>query len=52
MFEFEFREGYKAYQDWQIEGGAKPDNPYDEDAEPIEYASWKKGFQTAMDDSL
>lgn len=51
MFEYEFKEGYNAYIDWRDSGGAKPANPYDEDAQPVEYASWSKGFQQAGEDS-
>lgn len=51
MFEIEWREGYAAYLEWQSYGGTKPHNPYDEDAQPVEYASWKKGFQQALEDS-
>lgn len=51
MFEYEFKEGYNAYLDWMNLGCAKPSNPYDEDAQPVEYESWKRGFKQAMDDS-
>jgi len=51
MFEIEYKEGYTAYLDWINSSGPKPSNPYDEDAEPVECASWRKGFQQAMEDS-
>ena len=51
MFEEEWKEGYAAGLDWNDLGGPKPMNPYDEDAQPVEYNSWRNGFQQALEDS-
>lgn len=51
MFEIEWKEGYNACLEWMNGSVPKPQNPYDEDAQPVEYNSWRNGFQQAMEDS-
>lgn len=51
MFDEEYQEGYDAGLNWSQLAGTKPVNPYDEDAQPVEYRSWKRGFQQALEDS-